>query len=227
MHDPDLRGAHAPRVHVVSPRRLFVELFASALPAFRILPLIADPQRSKLVIPGCNRGELVVVDGSQSDHDHAVTMLIMESRALRAEVLVMLSGTDSLSAARWVEAGASAVLTDDASMAELVDTLERLARGETLLGVAVREGLLARLRAQRQVEDERHAPFKALTRREAAVLRQLAVGASPEEIARTSFVSLNTVRTQIRAVLTKIGVNSVVAAVATAYRSGWIATSLQ
>ena len=91
-----------------------------------------------------------------------------------------------------------------------------------LLGVAVREGLLANLRARRYEEELRHAPFRSLTKRESAVLNHLAEGASPEEIARVSFVSLNTVRTQIRAVLTKLGVNSVVAAVAAAYRTGWL-----
>ena len=65
--------------------------------------------------------------------------------------------------------------------------------------------------------------FAQLTRREAQVLRELATGASPDEVARLSYVSLNTVRSQIRSVLAKLGVNSVVAAVALAYRSGWLA----
>ena len=61
-----------------------------------------------------------------------------------------------------------------------------------------------------------------LSRHEAQVLRALATGVSPDEVARVSFVSLNTVRSQIRSVLAKLGVNSVVAAVALSYRSGWL-----
>ena len=111
------------------------------------------------------------------------------------------------------------MLTDAAPLREIEDTLGRLARNETVLGVSVREGLLSRLRAQRQSDTERNALFLGLTRREAQVLRALALGASPEEVARASFVSLNTVRTQIRGVLAKLGVTSVVAAVALAYRT--------
>lgn len=118
------------------------------------------------------------------------------------------------------------MLTDAAPLREIEDTLGRLARNETVLGVSVREGLLSRLRAQRQSDTERNALFVGLTRREAQVLRALALGASPEEVARESFVSLNTVRTQIRGVLAKLGVTSVVAAVALAYRTGWITPDL-
>ena len=92
--------------------------------------------------------------------------------------------------------------------------------------MSVREGLLSRLRTQRQSDAERNALFTGLTRREAQVLRELALGTSPEEVARTSFVSLNTVRTQIRGILAKLGVTSVVAAVALAYRTGWMTPDL-
>jgi DNA-binding NarL/FixJ family response regulator len=46
-------------------------------------------------------------------------------------------------------------------------------------------------------------------------------GASAEEIANASLVSLPTIRSQIRAVLQKLGVRSQVAAVAAAHRAGW------
>jgi DNA-binding NarL/FixJ family response regulator len=46
-------------------------------------------------------------------------------------------------------------------------------------------------------------------------------GASAEEIAKSSFVSLATVRSQIRSILEKLGVHSQVAAVAMAHRAHW------
>jgi DNA-binding NarL/FixJ family response regulator len=137
-------------------------------------------------------------------------------------VLVLVDDGDAEATARWVELGAAAVLTASSAPAEVADTLERIARGESVMGVAVREGLLARLRARRKAEQQRVAAFQQLTRRESAVLRQLAEGMSPEEIAQMSFVSLNTVRTQVRGILTKLEVRSVVAAVAMSYRSGWM-----
>jgi DNA-binding NarL/FixJ family response regulator len=46
-------------------------------------------------------------------------------------------------------------------------------------------------------------------------------GRSVDRIAETSFVSSDTVRTQVRAILTKLGVNSQLEAVAMARRAGW------
>ena len=46
-------------------------------------------------------------------------------------------------------------------------------------------------------------------------------GASAEEIAKASFVSMATVRSQIRSILEKLGVHSQVAAVALAHRARW------
>ena len=46
-------------------------------------------------------------------------------------------------------------------------------------------------------------------------------GKAASEIAADAFVSLATVRTQIRAVLLKLGVHSQLAAVACAHRANW------
>ncbi len=64
-----------------------------------------------------------------------------------------------------------------------------------------------------------------LTPREQEVLRDLMDGRSAEAIARASYVSLATVRSQIRAVLQKLAVNSQLAAVAKARQAGWRPTS--
>lgn len=63
--------------------------------------------------------------------------------------------------------------------------------------------------------------FKQLTRRERQVLLALMRGATAREISKEAYVSLTTVRSQIRSILGKLGVSSQLAAVVLAYRSGW------
>jgi DNA-binding NarL/FixJ family response regulator len=60
------------------------------------------------------------------------------------------------------------------------------------------------------------ANFERLTQREAIVLGALVDGLTADEIAGAHFVALTTVRSQIRAVLHKLGVRSQLAAVALA-----------
>jgi DNA-binding CsgD family transcriptional regulator len=61
-----------------------------------------------------------------------------------------------------------------------------------------------------------------LTRRQADVLRLLAQGLSNEEIAKTLFLSVFTVRSHVQSILEKLGVHSKVEAVSRAFRDGLI-----
>jgi two-component system, NarL family, nitrate/nitrite response regulator NarL len=167
-----------------------------------------------------------VLDAELDPSDRTLITFVARCRGAARPVAVLFCGPDPIAAAQWIELGASAVLTHDASLIEIADTIDRLHRQEVVLGVSVREGLLSRLRAKRQADLDRSALFATLTKREAQVLRELAHGATPEEVARASFVSLNTVRTQIRGILAKLGVTSVVSAVAMAYRTGWMPADL-
>ena len=63
--------------------------------------------------------------------------------------------------------------------------------------------------------------FDWLTARESAVLAMLMDGQSVARISAACYVSEATVRTQVRAVLQKLGVNSQLEAVALATRAGW------
>ena len=57
------------------------------------------------------------------------------------------------------------------------------------------------------------------------MLRRIVDGQQAAAIAKASFVSLATVRTQIRSILLKLDVTSQVAAVALARQGGWFDTS--
>ena len=70
------------------------------------------------------------------------------------------------------------------------------------------------------------APFQQLSQRERDVLDALVDGRSANTIAAMSFVSITTVRSQIRSVLQKLDVNSQLEAVAAATRCGWSADAV-
>jgi DNA-binding CsgD family transcriptional regulator len=65
-------------------------------------------------------------------------------------------------------------------------------------------------------EEEKNVPD--LTRRQSDVLRLLAQGYSNEEIAKTLFLSVFTVRSHVQSILEKLGVHSKVEAVSRAFR---------
>jgi DNA-binding NarL/FixJ family response regulator len=93
--------------------------------------------------------------------------------------------------------------------------------GRSPLADGDRHALLGELRARRAEEQRRLAPFRCLTPREQAVLAALMEGKHAKQIAAESFVSLGTVRAQIKSILLKLGVSSQLSAVALARQAGW------
>ena len=115
--------------------------------------------------------------------------------------------------AECLEAGAVGWIGVTTPLDEVDSTLGRVLSGESIIGRTDRAELLDHLRLERARSLRAQATFEQLTHREALVLAALTDGLSAEEIARDHFVALTTVRSQIRAVLQKLGVRSQLAAV--------------
>ena len=147
--------------------------------------------------------------------------LVQPLTAAGAKVVIMSGVTDRARLAACLEAGATGIISKTMGFDALIDAVRRLTEGRSILSDNDRQELLAALRAKRSADRERLAPFEALTSREKAVLAGLVAGESAEEIAARSYVSLSTVRTQIRSILLKLRVKSQLTAVALAREAGW------
>jgi len=79
---------------------------------------------------------------------------------------------------------------------------------------------LPAVREPRQ-EPNRLALFSILTPREKTVLAELMEGRDAENIARRSWVAVSTVRSQVKSILQKLGINSPLAAAAFARAAEW------
>jgi DNA-binding NarL/FixJ family response regulator len=97
---------------------------------------------------------------------------------------------------------------------ELVRAVRGVSRGETVVPSAHLTPLLERLLHQDREKTEAERRLSALTVREREVLELMTRGRSRREIATELVVSLNTVRTHMQSILTKLDVHSAVAAAA-------------
>jgi two-component system, NarL family, nitrate/nitrite response regulator NarL len=139
-----------------------------------------------------------------------------------ARVLILTGSQDRDLLAECLEAGAAGLFDKSQPFDNLMSIISDAAIGLTVLKPSAREELLAELRGRRRDERDRQALFESLSRREREVLMALVDGRSAEDIAASLGVSVATVRTHIQSVLRKLGVNSQLAAVALARRSGWV-----
>ena len=147
--------------------------------------------------------------------------LVQPLTELGARVLVVSGTSDQMRLAETVELGAVGFLSKQVPFEQLLSTVLDVVAQRPVLSTARRYELMAELRRARAAHSKDIAPFQSLTPKERGVLSALAHGHRAETIASTSVVSEATVRSQIRSVLAKLGVNSQLEAVALAWKVGW------
>ena len=181
----------------------------------------ADPPEQFSTLLSQVRPDVVLLDlwlGTAVGSGLGLIPAILESGA---KIVVLTASEDPVLLASCVEAGAFDLASKAEPFASVLAKVRGALDGGPGLGEAARQQYLAELSRARAADSDRLAPFERLTPREAAVLGRLIEGRSAQEIADAIPVSLATVRTQIRAILNKLGVSSQLAAVALARRAGW------
>lgn len=113
-----------------------------------------------------------------------------------------------------LDAGVTRVMSSGTTMTEFLGIVAALRRGPGLVGQPDRDELV---QAWRRILPERvvaRARLASLTKREREVLHLLYLGRTVQQIAADDGVAPSTVRSQVRSVLRKLGVNAQLAAVA-------------
>jgi two-component system nitrate/nitrite response regulator NarP len=127
----------------------------------------------------------------------------------------------SVDAARMVSAGADCVLGLDTGFDDLAVSVKRSLAGDAPMALDRRYLLEQLLREHRRTEEHRWLPFAELSPRERDIFALVYEGLSADQIAEDACVSVSTVRTHVRNILTKLNVHSQLAAVAMARSNEW------
>ena len=143
------------------------------------------------------RPRMLLVDPVVGGADAPGAVLGALRRASAQTRIVVLAETvDCELAHAIVDTDASAVIPTSSHVDDVLRTLAAVAEGRTSFPASV----LASLDGPREPH--------SLSRRQAEVLEQLAAGRSNQEIARTLFISPNTVKFHIRAIYERMGVHN-------------------
>ena len=142
-------------------------------------------------------------------------------------VIVVTSGLDDTLHFQALKAQASAYLSKEVSVDELVNTIRRVAHGE----YPINESLTAKPRVAEQVLrqfqepswlDEAEALMSPLTSREKEILKYVARGYANKQIANEFDISDQTIKNHVSSILRKLNANARTDAVVIAVRQGII-----
>jgi len=147
--------------------------------------------------------DLVLVDLRLPDLDGVALIREARDAEFRNPILVITSVTSDEQVLAALGAGANGYLFKEDLDVRLGSALRELADGGLPLSAGAAQVVLRQIRPERAYGHRPH-----LTSREAAVLEHLATGASYAEIGRELEVGLNTVRTHIRSLYEKLGVEN-------------------
>jgi two-component system nitrate/nitrite response regulator NarL len=210
-------------VLIVEDHALLADGLAASLRRTGVRAEVAEALSTEVILETASRlrPDVVLLDLVLGDEVGLAVPLVGRLCETGARVLVLTGVTDPALLGSCIEAGAAGLMSKSETFDAVFEKIMRAVRRESTLRPVERERMLSSLRDRRAQERARIAPFTRLTARERVVLGALMDGASADEIATASFVSLATIRSQIRSILEKLGVHSQVAAVALAHRAGF------
>ena len=205
---------------IVDDHRSFADLLSASLdtvPGMRCVGT-ATTASEGVALATALRPTIVVMDIQMPRQDGLQATRRIRDAVPETVIAVVTAHKDPDWVSRAAQAGASAFIPKDGSLADMIDVLRRVRPGQMLVAPSAFKSLSPVSAAPRE-----NVP--ALTQRELEVLTYLGQGMAAKGIARVLGITLHTCRGYIKSLHAKLGVNSQLEAVIKAQNLGLIGTS--
>ncbi len=197
----------------------------------RGLRMVLDDEPDIDVVDEAGDGETAIALA----REHAPDVVVMDvrmpgrsgidaARAIKEElpgtkILVLTISDEEDDLYEAIKAGANGYLLKEISIDEIGHAVRSVSGGQSLISPSMASKLLDEFAAMIKKEEEKEqVPAPRLTPREMEVLQHVAQGMNNREIAKTLFISENTVKNHVRNILEKLHLHSRMEAVVYAVR---------
>jgi two-component system nitrate/nitrite response regulator NarL len=205
-----MRPGTAIRVLIAIENRLYGEMLATGLDREADVEVVGEAADAESAIAGAAAtGASVVLMSSGLPGfagGHAGCLLRDSSPACR--IIVLADDSDQEVLAEGLGCGASGYLTKDCSVADLVEAVRGVSRGDVLIPPAMLGPLLSDLLDRKKSHADALLKLSKLSARERQVLALVAQGNKTADIAKALVISPETARTHIQNILAKLGFHS-------------------
>ncbi|WP_320822766.1 response regulator transcription factor [Reinekea sp.] len=169
--------------------------------------------------------DVVLMDIRMPKLDGVSTLKQMKDTGINIPVIILTTFDDHELVLNAIRAGARGFLLKDVSLESLVEAIDSVYRGETMIQPAVTERVIkgfTELQKDGGSRVEKDPVQDPLTQREIEILRLMAGGYSNKEISRAIFKSEGTIKNHVSNILAKLGVRDRTRAVLKALELGVI-----
>lgn len=167
--------------------------------------------------------DVILMDIRMPRLDGIETLKTLTAQGSTVPVIILTTFDDHELVLSAIRAGARGFLLKDVSLESLVEAIDAVHRGETLIQPAVTERVLKGFtELQTQSKVERDPIQEPLTQREIEIVRLMAGGYSNKEISRAIFKSEGTIKNHVSNILAKLNVRDRTRAVLKALELGLI-----
>ena len=147
------------------------------------------------------RPDLVIMDVRLSDGSGVEACKAIREIDPSIKVIMLTAFPDEHAVLGSIVAGASGYLLKQARSKDLVESIRRVGRGESLLDPAITHAVFERIRAGANQNEKLN---KITTDREIAILKLIADGMTNKQIGSTLFLSEKTVKNYVSGILFKL-----------------------
>ena len=181
----------------------------------RVVAEAADGRQAVEMIPEV-RPDVVLMDMRMPVMSGLEALQHLAANGQMRPTIILTTFDDDQLVLAGLQAGARGYLLKDVSLEQLVDAIERVAAGGSLVQPAMSQRLLAGLESMHNEFASLDRP-DPLTERETEILRLMAGGYSNKEIANSLGVAEGTVKNHVSNILSKLGVRDRTRAVLKAF----------
>ncbi len=180
------------------------------------LEVVGEAERGDVVVETVQRlrPDLLVLDINMPNVDGIQVATQLRRLLPEVRILFLTMHDDDATIRRILALGADGYVPKISSTDELLQAIRTVAAGGTYLSPVIAR------RVMDMAGGRRMSPTSQLTERELEILRLIAAGARPSEVAEKVFLSVKTVKNHLTNVYAKLGVQTAAQAVAEAYRLG-------
>ena len=204
---------------VVDDHALFRRGLVSLLSDMGDLTVCAEAGNGKDALPLIEKSnpDIILMDVNMPVMDGVQALEAVRKTRKDQKVIMLTISQNDDDLVRAISAGANGYILKNAEPEDLHNTIIEVMKGNSILSPEMTEKVFASLRSARQSRGQ-----TILSDREVEVLNFMTKGLSTRQIAKSLFISENTVKTHIRHILEKLDANNRAQAVAKARELGII-----